>query len=470
VTAAHRDVIRRHPEAVVAATALVALGATLLLAAMPQLWWGYRFHHLQVALETGNALSASLAAFLVVGRLRRAVRLSDVALAAALATFATTCMAFDAVPEAISLAPVGLTIGWTNLLGNLLAVALFAAAAVLPQRRIALRRPSLVVGAVATVPLALMAIALIPPAQRLPTGLSATETPVRPDLADLLNAWPVVLVQAAAVSLFCVAAVGFTRTAHRSADVLLGWLGVAATLGAAGALNLLLYPSLDSSWLYPRDLFRFCFYFVILVGAAREIRGYWETATTVAVLEERRRIAREIHDGLSQELAYIVRRAGRAARRGDPDAAAIAAAAGRALDESRHALATLTRPLDEPFERALADAVEAAAARAGTRVACDISDGLTLRPAARAELMRIACEAVTNAARHGRAAEVRVEFAGGARPRLLITDDGIGFDLVRSSRGFGLVSMEERAAALGGELRLRSEPGSGTTVEVVLPE
>ena len=86
--------------------------------------------------------------------------------------------------------------------------------------------------------------------------------------------------------------------------------------------------------------------------------------------------------------------------------------------------------------------------------------------------MRILSEAITNAARHGHADLVRVELENGNRLRLRITDTGRGFDPdAEQDAGrhrFGLRGMRERARALGGELRLTTEPGRGTQVEVVL--
>jgi signal transduction histidine kinase len=88
--------------------------------------------------------------------------------------------------------------------------------------------------------------------------------------------------------------------------------------------------------------------------------------------------------------------------------------------------------------------------------------------------MGLVSEAISNAARHAHAAHVKVELCPGLhdRVRLRISDDGTGFDprapLSQAAGGFGLVSMRERAAALGGEIRLESEPGVGTLIEVAL--
>ena len=89
---------------------------------------------------------------------------------------------------------------------------------------------------------------------------------------------------------------------------------------------------------------------------------------------------------------------------------------------------------------------------------------------AREALVRIACEAVSNAARHGQAQLVRVELQNGRHVRFRVVDDGVGFDPSIPRPGhFGLVSMRERAQAVGGSFRVRSAPGAGTEVEVVLP-
>ena len=89
-------------------------------------------------------------------------------------------------------------------------------------------------------------------------------------------------------------------------------------------------------------------------------------------------------------------------------------------------------------------------------------------------LLRIAQEAVTNALKHAGASKIRVKLHMEARKLYLrIVDNGRGFDQedVFQSRGghFGLIGMRERAERLGGELRLASQPGEGTEVEVTVP-
>jgi len=89
----------------------------------------------------------------------------------------------------------------------------------------------------------------------------------------------------------------------------------------------------------------------------------------------------------------------------------------------------------------------------------------------RVALIRIAREAVANAARHGHARTVTLELRDADGIWLRISDDGDGFDLnaPRSSQSFGLTSMRERTESLGGRFSIASSPGQGATVEVLLP-
>src|SRR5205085_2545236 len=94
----------------------------------------------------------------------------------------------------------------------------------------------------------------------------------------------------------------------------------------------------------------------------------------------------------------------------------------------------------------------------------------TVPPAIGEALARIVREGVTNAVRHAGATRVVVELPPGPDLRLRIADDGRGFDAVaRTGAGHGLTGMRERVHALSGELRIRSSPGEGTELLVVLP-
>ncbi len=97
---------------------------------------------------------------------------------------------------------------------------------------------------------------------------------------------------------------------------------------------------------------------------------------------------------------------------------------------------------------------------------------MRLAPAEREALLMIAAEALTNAAKHGRADRVLVTLTGGRHVKLTVRDSGCGFDVravkPTSTSGFGLRSMRERAEGVGGRLRLTSAVGQGTLVEVMI--
>ena len=274
--------------------------------------------------------------------------------------------------------------------------------------------------------------------------------------------------------LYGIAAVAFTRQATRTPDELFRWLGAGCVLAAFARLHYLLFPSLYLEYVYSGDLLRLGFYLFLLVGAAREIASYWQLRTRAAVLEDRRRMARDLHDGLAQELAYLWSQS-RSLAGGLPDAAAverIGGAAGRALDEARRAIAALTRPLDEPFVRVLQQVADDLATRYDVKIHTDLDPTVEFSGQHGEALVRIVTEAVRNAVRHGRPSEVDLSLSAGTRS-LAITDDGRGFCTgpLAAGRGggFGLTSMRERARALGAEFTVTSIPGEGTTVRVVWP-
>jgi signal transduction histidine kinase len=195
-------------------------------------------------------------------------------------------------------------------------------------------------------------------------------------------------------------------------------------------------------------------------------------ATAAAISEERRRIARDLHDGLAQELAYIRMEAARlAAQEPEGRAARLAMAAQRALEESRGAIAALRGDGDEDFAGELSAVARGLAERGGATVDLNIQPGLRVKRDRRDTLLRIMREAIGNGVRHGHATELSLEVSGADGVRMAVRDNGVGFQPggPRRRGSFGLTSMEERARALGGDVSVRSRPGEGTLVEVELP-
>ncbi|HEX6701901.1 MAG TPA: ATP-binding protein [Gaiellaceae bacterium] len=458
----------------VLATAVVGSLATLALMEVESLHFAYRAFGLHVALEVTASFVAFLAAHLMYGRFREDGRLDDLALVCALAVLGCANFFLAAVPAAISNGRPERFSTWAPLLGRLVGEVTFAYAAFAPRRTLEHPRRAAAIGFSAS-GAALVAIAVIVgvTASHLPAGVNPTMSPSAINDPFTAGPLPLLLAQASGLFVYALAAVGFTRRAERRRDELMLWLAIGAVLAAISRWNYLMYPSLYSPWLYTGDAFRLASYTVLWLGAAREIGGYWRTRAEHAVFEERRRLARELHDGLAQELGFIATRA-RALEEetGGPVVRVVASAAERALDESRRAIVALTSSGDEPLEAAVAQAAEEVAGRVGARVRLELDRDVRVPSPTREALVRIVREAVSNAARHGHADAIRVELWNGDGTRLRVVDDGVGFDVddpEASDGGFGLVSMRERARAVGGELTIESTPNVGTSVEVVLP-
>ncbi|HJS70676.1 MAG TPA: ATP-binding protein [Gaiellaceae bacterium] len=439
-----------------AAAALTA--ATSLI---PGFTLAYSSPQLHIALETATALIAFLVAYLVYGRFRERKRLDDLILACALFLLATTSFVFSAVPHTVPAEGARNFSVWASVGGAVLGALTLALAAFAPSRRVSSPRRATVIAAlscagalIATASfVGLFAVGVDP---QIPLALSP-DAPHRP---ILLGHHFLLGTQVVGVLLCVVAALGFIQRGERDNDELMRWFAAGAALSAFARFNYFLFPSLYSDWVFTGDFLRLGFCLLLLAGAGREIGSYWRRLASMAVLEERRRIARELHDGVAQELAYIVAES----------SGALAAAAERALDESRRAIAALTRPVDEPLEVALVQAAEEVAGRVGVQLRIEVGRGAEVSPDEREALIRIVREAITNAGRHGGAENVSVELSNGNGTRLRISDDGSGFN-PRETRvgGFGLVSMRERTEALGGRFKLTSEAGEGTRIEVRLP-
>jgi signal transduction histidine kinase len=189
-----------------------------------------------------------------------------------------------------------------------------------------------------------------------------------------------------------------------------------------------------------------------------------------ATVEERRRIARELHDGLAHELAFIASKTrGAASGAGAPhDARALAGAADRALDEARRAITVLSVSQPQSLDDAISQTVEDLGSRLGVAWDLQLADNVEVPGEVRENLLRIVREAITNAASHGASEHVRVSLERDEQLRLVIEDDGCGFDTERKNAagGFGLQSMQERAASVGAVLSVDSVPDHGTRVAV----
>ena len=455
-------------------TLLTAVAALLLTAAavlLPFLHLAYEAPVLHVVLETAEAMVALLVAYLLYGRYLRRGRARTLLVTYALVLVAVANLLLTALPEALPLER-GLT-AWAPLSVRLLGVLMLAVAALTPVPATVSRdaaRLGLIGCALMILVLAALALVFgdrLPPAVDPGLDLGDLNTPV-------VGGHPVALAaQVVSGLLYALASVAFTRQAAREDDEMQRWLGAGCALAAVARVNYLIFPSLYSEYVTVGDLVRLGFYAFLLVGALREVRSYWESMSHTAVLDDRRRLARDLHDGLTQELTYIWSQTQLLSKHpGDVQVVErINGASARAIDEARTAIAALSRTTTGSFAEVLRESVEGLAGRYGAGAEVVADEHVQLSPEQGDAVLRIVAEAFRNGVRHGGASRVEVQLT--CPPLLLrVRDDGQGFDgsaSKRSGGGFGLTSMRERAEGLGATFLLRSAVGSGTTVEVRWP-
>ena len=223
---------------------------------------------------------------------------------------------------------------------------------------------------------------------------------------------------------------------------------------------------------------------VVVLG--RRLRGQMniirQRLRSSAVLEERNRIARELHDTLEQELAGITMQLDLAVDRLEQSPRVARQAVETARNMSRHSMLEARRSVwdlrcqlleDGDLVSALTQIVEPLLARENVKVDFEIQ-GTPVRLPGPVEmnLLRIGQEAVANAMRHGHARQVCLELRYAlASVCLNVSDDGIGFviDHASPTGHFGLLDMSERAQSMGSQLSIQSEPGRGTRIAVEVP-
>ncbi len=219
------------------------------------------------------------------------------------------------------------------------------------------------------------------------------------------------------------------------------------------------------------------------VALAIENARLWEQNRQLAIIEERNRIAREIHDTLAQNLtgislqleAAVQLRESRPERAWDRVAKALALAK-EGLDDVRRSVRNLRpAPLEtRTLQQALSDELQRVESDTGACIEREISDKLPrLTAPVEDALYRIAQEALNNVRRHANASQVRLTLEpDGDWVRLRVRDNGVGFPTDESDplrRSFGLTSMRERARLLGGEVEVRSNKNRGTVVVARVP-
>lgn len=202
-------------------------------------------------------------------------------------------------------------------------------------------------------------------------------------------------------------------------------------------------------------------------------------AEELAKIKERNRLARELHDSVTQSLYSLTLLAAgwrRLVIKGEhisieDSLAEIEQVAQQALKEMRLLIYELRPPEleNEGLQGALHHRLSAVEKRAGVEARLVTDDVLDLRPEVEEALYAIAVEALNNALKHSAATNVMVKLReSDGFVQMEVKDNGCGFDLLqsRASRGIGLKSMRERVENMDGRLEINSTPGEGTTIKV----
>ena len=303
----------------------------------------------------------------------------------------------------------------------------------------------------------------------------------------------VTVVQVAAFAGFIGAAVLFRalfiRDRNGSDAVLVAGLIVAAF----SQLHFTFDPVVATGFVTSGDLLRVAFYGILLYGVQAEIQDELvairlanselarlrDVDAANATLAERARLAREIHDGLAQDLWYAKLKQSRLVQHStlDPESRGTAdevlTAIDAALADARQAVMALrTPPTDSNLEEILRGYVDEFADRYGLRADFESEGPLPRLPArTEAEVLRIVQEALNNVRKHADATVVRVRSSvEDGSIVMVVSDNGRGFDpSAIGAGGFGLRGMRERTDLISGSLSLESRPGDGARVTVRIP-
>ena len=210
-----------------------------------------------------------------------------------------------------------------------------------------------------------------------------------------------------------------------------------------------------------------------------ELQDLLRDREQLAALEERNRLARDLHDSVTQAM-YAITLYSEAASRllavgnlelVDNYLGELQKTSQEALREMRLLIFELRPPVlqNQGLVAALQARLEAVEARADIHTAIEVDGTLCLRPAIEEALYQIAREALNNTFKHAQATDIQIRLRQDTQTICMeVWDDGMGFDVesAREHRGMGLCSIEERVAKIRGELTIVSRPGNGTSVKV----
>ena len=448
---------------------IVALLAVIIAAL--SLWWPGRLidPEARAGIETAVAVCEILAAGLLLIEFRRSRRVGELALLSVLATVAISGLAFSALPALTGATAIAFGTD-ARLVSSLLLPTAFAVLAFASEQT-TIGKPLRQVALIGIAPLAAVTGAEIVDIMvgRVPHG-SVRWSSVATAAYDPLTL-AVTLVSCAT---FVVAGVAFAHLS-RSAPVRAGLLAGASFLLAAARFQYLAIPTVAADWVTVREVLKLAAYGLLLAATAREYVYVRRADEQAALTAERLRIARDLHDGLAQDLAVIAVHGDRLESELGPEHP-LTVAARRALAASRGTILDLSASKAPNTEAALREVAAELEARFSVEITVqtEVDESrvrLDLGPRAREQVVRIAREATVNAVWHGAASHVEITLDGrGPRWVLRVSDDGCGIDELTppSKGGFGLPTMRARAEDLGGQLIARRRTAGGTELEVSL--
>jgi signal transduction histidine kinase len=417
------------------------------------------------AIEMTIAFAALVSAGLIQAHFVHSRRLCELLLLGALATVSLSDFVFIGLPILSGLHPVRLDHSVAaQLTSQVLVASAFLAAALVPRTKLVRHARRSVVVAVGA---AVGSVALV--------GLVAAFTAAHPPGGIGIEAaydHPVALVGALGCAAgLLIAAVFFGRRANDEAEC--GLLSAAAVALAAVRLQHLAFPAVGLGWVIPGDGLRVMAYALLLVVAFGQLAYARRATANAAMRVERERIARDLHDGIAQDLAFIAAHGQKFQAELGPDHP-MSVAARRALATIREAIVDLCAseaPTTEAALRQIAAELEARFdVEVEVQVACRQAE---LDGRDREDVTRITREAIVNAIRHGHARRISVILESNHGDlRLRVLDDGNGLPASPQTEygyGFGMPSMRARAASLGGALVTRRLATGGTELELYVP-
>jgi signal transduction histidine kinase len=417
---------------------------------------------LRAALEMMMTLFALAGAWLLRAEFAASRRARDLQLLAGALVLGLVNLAVAALPAAFDLRQ-GVYFAAAQLWGRLFVAAVFAAAAFMPADWLVARRhhPLAIVAGLSAAGLAVAGLG----------GLAGSAYGHSGTL--VLSGHPMlVALVVAATALLLYATVGFFQRGRAERDRVARVAGAALILLASASFANLLRGSLAPGRIGAGEVLRTLAFGLILAAAVIRERQVHARSSKATALAERRRVARDLHDGIAQDLAFIAAHGPRFVEELGDDHPVVVAAR-RALAISRSTISELSDPRGATAHESLEALAHELGDRFGISVAVNAQLAGDLNPHERENVTRITREAITNAARHGGARNVIVSLCQSETGLALrIVDDGCGIagpDLLPAPEGFGLRSMRERAAALGGQLNVRQPRMGGTELEVVLP-